>query len=393
MATVKEFVLQPITTTDALARLCARLDGEPFVTIDTEFMRERTYWAQLCLIQVASPGEEAAIDALADDLDLAPFFDFLNRREPLKVFHAARQDLEIFYKLSGDLPRPVFDTQVAAMVCGFGESVSYQALAQHFTKAKLDKSARFTDWARRPLSERQLRYALSDVTHLRDVYRGLTAQLTEQGRQDWIAEEMALITDPATYDTDPEQAWRRLRHRSRDAKFLGRLKAVAAWREREAQARDLPRNRIVRDETVLEIAAHPPAGPEELAHVRGVSEKFAHGPMGKTLFAALDLAQPLNGAEMPARHDHRAAQHNAAALEMLKLLLRIKAKDAGVAAKLIATSDALERLAARPQADHPVLRGWRGEVFGRDALKLLTGDLSLGLDGGDIALVARERET
>jgi len=377
--------LQFISDTASLERFCDRLSTQDFITVDTEFMRERTYWAQLCLIQAASEDEEAAIDTLSADLDLTPFLELLNEAPPLKVFHAARQDLEIFYKLSGQLPNRLFDTQVAAMVCGFGDSVGYQTLVRHFTEEDVDKSARFTDWSHRPLSDRQISYALSDVTYLRTIYKGLSDELDRTGRHRWTEEEMSLLLSPSIYDAPPENAWKRIKHRSRDIHFLGRLKAVAAWREREAQKRDLPRNRIVRDEAVMELAAHPPHDSKELAKVRGVSDKFAHGPMSQTLFTALKDAQPLDKSMLPKKPDRQHIANASDLMDMLKLLLKLKANEANVAPKLIASNDAIEAFAVKNHSNSPLLQGWRAEVFGRDAAKLKEGRLGIKMNDGSIA--------
>ncbi|MGD8325482.1 MAG: ribonuclease D [Sphingomonadales bacterium] len=376
--------MQLITDTPTLEQFCARLSEHPYITIDTEFMRERTFWAKLCLIQAASEEEAAAIDVLSPDLDLTPFLELLNEGTPLKVFHAARQDLEIFYKLSNQLPNKIFDTQVAAMVCGFGDSVGYQTLVRQFTDADVDKSARFTDWSRRPLSDRQIQYALSDVTHLRTIYRGLKDQLGDNGRLNWIDEEMKVLVSPSTYDIDPQAAWKRIKHRSRDVKFLGRLQALAAWRETEAQTRDLPRNRIVRDEALMEMAAHPPKNAKDLAKVRGISDKFANGPLAKTLFSALENATPIDKSHLAKKFDRSHTPNNSSLSDMLKLLLKIKAKETGVAQKLIATNDEVERFAMNDHQDLAIMKGWRKEIFGEDAEKLKEGKLAFRMDDGNI---------
>lgn len=377
--------MQFISDTASLEKFCDRLSTHDFITVDTEFMRERTYWAQLCLIQAASEDEEAAIDTLSPDMDLTPFLELLNEASPLKVFHAARQDLEIFYKLSGRLPNRLFDTQVAAMVCGFGDSVGYQTLVRHFTEEDVDKSARFTDWSHRPLSDRQISYALSDVTYLRTIYKGLSDELGRTGRHSWTEEEMKLLLSPSLYEAPPENAWKRIKHRSRDIRFLGRLQAVAAWREREAQKRDLPRNRIVRDEAVMELAAHPPRDSKELAKVRGVSDKFAHGPMSQTLFAALKDAEPLDKSLLPKKPDREHVTNASDLMDMLKLLLKLKANEADVAPKLIASNGDIEAFAVKNHSHSPLLQGWRAEVFGRDAAKLKEGRLGIKMNGGSIA--------
>ena len=370
-----------ITTTDELAEFCKPLADTEFVTVDTEFMRERTYWPKLCLAQVAGPDEAAAIDALADGMDLAPLDELMANPKVLKVFHAARQDLEIFYLRMTKVPAPLFDTQVAAMVCGHGEAASYESLATKLAKAKIDKSSRFTDWSRRPLSERQITYALSDVTHLRVVYEKLRHQLEKSDRLSWIAEEMAVLNDPATYRADPELAWRRLKPRGASPRLLGVLKEVAAWRERTAQRIDIPRQRLIRDEQLLEIASHAPKTMEELALTRGLGRGFAEGWQGREIMDAIERARNVPESELPTR-DRQPEQLRApgAVVDLLRTLLRLKAEEAGVAARLVANADELDRLAAGKR-DAPVLRGWRNEVFGKDAVDLIEGRLALALDG------------
>jgi ribonuclease D len=370
-----------ITTTDELAAFCKLLEEAEFVTVDTEFMRERTYWPRLCLAQVAGPDDAAAIDALAPDIDLAPLDELMANPGVLKVFHAARQDLEIFYLRMNRVPQPLFDTQVAAMVCGHGEAASYESLATKLAKARIDKSSRFTDWSRRPLSERQIAYALSDVTHLRVVYEKLRRQLEKNGRLPWIAEEMAVLNDPATYRADPELAWRRLKPRGASPRLLGTLKEVAAWRERTAQRIDIPRQRLLRDEQLLEIASHAPKSVEELAMTRGLGRNFAEGWQGRELLEAIDKARRLPDSELPSR-DKPPEQLRApgAVVDLLRTLLRLKAEQAGVAARLVASADELDRLAAGKRDIH-ALTGWRHEIFGRDAIDLVEGRLALALDG------------
>jgi len=370
-----------ITTTDELAAFCRPLANAEFIAVDTEFMRERTYWPKLCLAQVAGPEEAAAIDTLAEGIDLAPLDELMGNPNVLKVFHAARQDLEIFYLRMNKVPAPLFDTQVAAMVCGHGEAASYETLATKLAKARIDKSSRFTDWSRRPLSERQITYAISDVTHLRIVYEKLRAQLEKSGRLAWIAEEMAVLNDPATYRADPELAWRRLKPRGASPRLLGVLKEVAAWRERTAQRIDIPRQRLLRDEQLLEIASHSPKTIEELALTRGLGRGFAEGWQGREIMEAIEKARNVPEAELPTRDRHpEQLRAPGAVVDLLRTLLRLKAEEAGVAARLIANADELDRLAAGKR-DAAVLRGWRNEVFGRDAVDLIEGRLALALDG------------
>jgi len=378
-----------ITTTEDLAAFRQRLVGAAYVTVDTEFMREKTYYPQLCLVQVAGPDEAVAIDPLAPGIDLAPLFDLLADESTLKVFHAARQDLEIFLNIAGAIPTPLFDTQVAAMVCGFGESVSYEQLAGRLANARIDKSSRFTDWSARPLTERQVLYALSDVTHLRAVYDKLSRRLEKTGRAHWLAEEMAILTDPATYRVEPEDAWRRFRVRPTDKpRFLGVLKELAAWREREAQRKDLPRSRVIRDESLLEIAAHAPTTVDELARTRGLGRGFAEGRYGQEILQAVQRGIGLSEDQLPkpdARPD--VPPGVGPIVELLKVLLKMVCDDADVAPKLVANSADIERLAADDNADVPALHGWRRELFGEQALKLKNGKLALAVQGKRVRVV------
>jgi ribonuclease D len=370
-----------ITTTDELAAFCKPLADTEFVAVDTEFMRERTYWPKLCLAQVAGPDDAAAIDALAEGMDLSPLDELMANPKVLKVFHAARQDLEIFYLRMSRVPGPLFDTQVAAMVCGHGEAASYESLATKLAKARIDKSSRFTDWSRRPLSERQITYALSDVTHLRVVYDKLRRQLERTGRLPWIAEEMAVLNDPATYRADPDLAWRRLKPRGASPRLLGMLKEIAAWRERTVQRIDIPRQRLLRDEQLLEIASHAPKTVEELAMTRGLGRGFAEGWQGREVLEAIEKARTLPESELPSR-DKPPEQLRApgAVVDLLRTLLRLKAEQAGVAARLVASAEELDRLAAGKRDVH-ALTGWRSEIFGNHALDLIDGRLALALEG------------
>jgi len=380
-----------LTASSDVALLCARLRAEPYITIDTEFLRERTFWPKLCLLQLASPKEAAAIDPLADGMDLAPVFDLLDDPKVLKVFHAARQDMEIFFHLTGRLPHPIFDTQVAAMVCGFGESVSYETLAARLAKASVDKSSRFTDWSHRPLSDKQLAYALSDVTHLRKIYEKLAAKLAATERAAWVASEMDVLTDPKTYRIDPENAWRRLKPRTSQPRFLNVLCAVAAWRENEAQTRDVPRGRILKDEALMEIAAHPPADAAQLARIRVVGSGFAEGKLGPSLLAAVKSGVERLPGEAPAFERPDVLPNGLGPLiELLRVLLKMKCDEHDVAQKLVATSGDLERVAADDAADVPALQGWRREVFGEAALALKHGRLALAAEGRKVRLIALE---
>jgi ribonuclease D len=378
-----------ITDTDSLAALAERLRGETFVTVDTEFMRERTYWPELCVVQLAGTDEVAVVDALAPGLDLAPLGALLADPAVTKVFHAARQDIEIFLLKFGDVPRPLFDTQVAAMVAGFGDQVGYDSLVAALTGGHIDKAHRFSDWSARPLSPAQVAYATADVTHLRRVYEKLRGRLEKEGRLEWVAEEMAELASPATYRPDPEQMWERMRPRTNNRRMLGLLRAVTAWREREAQRANIPRQRMLKDETLLEIAATAPETPETLARARGVSDGFARGKMGTSLLAAIADAKALPEDALPAAQGHRDAPRPSPALvSLLKVLLSAKCEQHHVAAKLVATSEDLDRLAGEDAPDLAVLHGWRREVFGADALALKSGKVALGVDGKRIRLIA-----
>jgi ribonuclease D len=378
-----------ITKSAAVAAFCDRQKGAQFVTIDTEFMRERTYWPILCVVQVAGPEEAAAIDALAEGMDLKPLLGLMADPQTTKVFHAARQDLEIFFQLSGEVPHPVFDTQVAAMVCGFGDAVSYETLVKRLAGANLDKASRFTDWAHRPLTERQIKYALEDVVHLRTVYDRLQHLLADNGRAGWFEEEMADLVDPAIYRSDPAEAWRRFRIRGRaDRRFLGVLRALAAWREQAAQQRDLPRGRIMRDEAVLEIAAHAPKTIETLARTRSLGKGIAEGKLGREILDAVaqGLADPDPPPAIPAKAE--APPGVGPLVELLRVLLKQRCEHFQVAQKLVASSDDLEAIAADDNAPVRALAGWRRDVFGNDALALKHGRLALTAGRNKIELVS-----
>lgn len=385
--------MTPITTTADLAAFCDRLLTQPFVAVDTEFMRETTYWPKLCLIQAAAPGGiEAVIDPLAEGLDLEPFLAVLRNPAIEKVFHAARQDIEIFANL-GSIPIPLFDSQIAAMAAGFGEQVAYDALVRQMLKVDLDKSSRFTDWARRPLSDNQLTYALADVTYLAQLYPMLRERLESEGRMSWVAGEMAALGDPANYDVDPEKAWRRLKPRRHNPKYLAVFKAVAAWRERTAQTRDQPRGRILKDEAIEEVATQVPLDADGLNRLRSVPKGFSGSRFGPELLAAIAeaLADPEAYAPVIEKPKAPAQPINGAVVELLKVLLKARAEDAGVASKLIATMADLEKIAADDEADTQALDGWRREAFGEDALKLKRGEIALVLDGGRVRAVEVRR--
>jgi ribonuclease D len=384
--------MTPITTTADLEAFCNRLKGQEFVAVDTEFMRETTYWPKLCLIQAATPTAEAVIDPLADDIDLEPFLEILRDPSILKVFHAARQDVEIFNNLKA-MPKPLFDTQVAGMAAGFGEQIAYDALVRQMLKIELDKSSRFTDWARRPLSEAQLTYALADVTHLARLYPMLHARLESEGRYAWVADDMKGLTDPANYDVEPENAWKRPKPRRHTAKYLAIFRGVAAWRERTAQLRDQPRGRILKDEAIDEIATQGPTDPEALERLRSVPKGFSGSRFGPELLAAIreSLRDPEGYAPVIAKARPPASPAAGAVVELLKVLLKARAEDAGVASKLIATVSDLELIANDDNADTPALTGWRREAFGADALKLKRDELGLVLDGSRVRVVEVRR--
>jgi ribonuclease D len=378
-----------ITDTAALVRFCAEQKGTSFVAVDTEFMRERTYWPILCLVQVAGPTKAVAIDALAPGIDLTPLLALMADESILKVFHAARQDVEIFFNLSGTVPTPLFDTQIAAMVCGFGDAASYETLVGKLAQASLDKSSRFTDWSRRPLTDRQIQYALADVVHLRTVYERLQQQLASNGRSGWFAEEMAGLADAAIYRSDPSEAWRRFRLRGRvDARFFGVLRELAAWRETAARQRNLPRGRIMRDEAVLEIAAHAPKTIEALARSRSLGKGVAEGKLGNEILEAVQRGLANSKAlepPAPSRPDTPAGL--GPLIELLRVLLKQRCEEHQVAQKLVATAEDLEAIAADDNASVPALSGWRHEIFGKDALALKHGRLALTVRRNRIALV------
>ncbi len=377
-----------ISTSAELAALCERLRSEEFVTVDTEFMRERTYWPELCVVQLAGDNDLAVVDAQAEGLDLAPLGALLADPKVMKVFHAARQDVEIFLLKFGAVPTPIFDTQVAAMVAGFGDQASYDGLCRSLANVQIDKAHRFSDWSARPLSASQISYAAADVTHLRVIYRALTQRLEREGRLAWVAEEMGALAEPGTYMADPEAMWERLKPRTTNRRYLGMLRAVAAWREREAQRINIPRQRLVKDETLLEIAATAPEDAIALGRARGISENFARGKSGVGLLAAIAAAKALPDNELPEAQKERAGPVASPALvALLKVLLAAKSEEHHVAPKLLANSEELDRLAAEATPDVPALHGWRREVFGNAALDLKAGRLALGVDGRKIKLI------
>ncbi|WP_105426674.1 ribonuclease D [Neorhizobium tomejilense] len=368
-----------IQTTTALEEACIQLAQSDFITIDTEFLRETTFWPELCLIQMASPTVEVLVDPLAKGLSLKPFFELMANPAVTKVFHAARQDIEIIHHLGNLVPHPIFDTQVAAMVCGFGDSVSYDQLVNRIKGENLDKSSRFTDWSRRPLSDKQLEYALADVTHLRDVYLFLKAQLEREGRALWLTEEMAVLESPGTYDLHPDDAWARLKSRLRKPTELAVLKFVAAWREREARSRNVPRSRVLKDDAIYEIAQQQPKDVEAMSRLRTIPKGWERSASGTAIIEAVNAALALPKTEMPHAPKHvHVPEGTAAAVELLKVLLKLISDKQGVAAKIIANTDDLERIAAEGEAaDVGALHGWRRDLFGETALKLISGGVAL----------------
>jgi ribonuclease D len=384
-----------ITTTAELRAACARMARYPYVTVDTEFHRETTFWPILCVVQIASDDEALAIDALAPDIDLAPLFGLMAEPHVVKVFHAARQDVEIFWKLAGLVPSPMFDTQVAAMVCGYGEQVSYGELAQSICRASVDKSSRFTDWVRRPLAQAQIDYAIGDVTYLRDIYRALMAKLKASGRLGWLEDEMRVLTAPATYEQHPDRAWERFKTRARKPRDLAVLMEVCAWREAEAQTRDVPRSRVLKDDILVEVALAAPRTQEALANLRAFPRGMERSRAGEEILAAVERGLARDPKSLPKIERPRGGGGNgsAATVELLKVLLRQVSDESGVAGKLIATVDELEAIAVSDKADVPALQGWRRKLFGARALELKQGRLALTVENGKVvALEWKEAE-
>ncbi len=382
-------IMSTITKQTELTDFCHSLAGEKFITVDTEFMRENTYWPILCLVQVAGTDDAAAIDVMAPGIDLAPLFDLMKDESILKVFHAARQDVEIFHHLMGSVPAPIFDSQVAAMVCGFGDQVSYENLISKLTKARIDKSSRFTDWSRRPLSEKQILYALSDVTHLRDAYRKLEKQLEKNGRVDWLKSEMDILTSPATYDVDPSKAYKRIKTRGAKPRAMVVLQELAAWREAEAQRRDMPRGRILRDDALVEIALHAPTTPDALGRTRGLSERVANGNQGREIIEAINRGLAIPDSDLPKPQKRPETPPGLGPVtDLLKVLLKLKCEEQGVAQKLVANAADIEKIAAFGEAaEIQALEGWRFDLFGRDALRICIGELGLAIRGDKLVLL------
>jgi ribonuclease D len=378
-----------ISTSSELAASCARLASHEVITVDTEFLRETTYYPLLCVVQMASADEAVVIDALAEGLDLKPFFELMTNEKVLKVFHAARQDIEIIFHRAGTIPHPIFDTQVAAMVLGYGESIAYDQLVERITGYRPDKTHRFTDWARRPLTEEQLHYAVSDVTHLRDVFVALDADLKKRGRSDWVSSEMEVLTSPRTYDFHPERAWERLKTRVRKPKELAVLMEIAAWREQEAQSRDVPRSRVLKDDAVGDIATHAPTNLERLGSLRSLPKGFERSKWGAEILAAVQRGLARDPATLPKLEKPRGNSNGTAIVELLKVLLRMTSERHAVASKVIATVDDLEQIAADDNADVGALHGWRRDLFGEAALALKHGRLALAIERGRVIKVDR----
>jgi ribonuclease D len=382
-----------ITSTSELAEVCTRLARYPYVAVDTEFLREQTFWPVLCLVQLAGPEDELIVDPLAPGLDLSPFYRLMGDERVVKVFHAGRQDIEIIYGKAGLIPHPIFDTQVAAMVCGFGEAVSYVNLVKKVVNKDLDKSSRFTDWSRRPLTERQLVYALADVTYLRQIYTHLKAELESTGRAHWLDEEMATLTDPQTYETRPERAWSRLKLRVKNRRSLGVLVELAAWRERVAQAQDVPRARVLRDEALYDIANQAPTEARSLGELRSLSEGFARSARAREIIEAVKRGLARDPKTLPGLPTGQTtlSPEAMALVDLLRVLLKAAAARNRVAPKLIADTGDLERIAIENEPDIPALRGWRRELFGADALRLKRGELALTVQDGEVRAIPSER--
>ncbi|MEM8749763.1 MAG: ribonuclease D [Pseudomonadota bacterium] len=380
-----------ITDTQALRNACKGFAEHDFVTVDTEFLRETTFWPILCLIQLAGPGDEVIVDPMAEGIDLEPLFDLMVDESVVKVFHAARQDIEIFHHLDGRIPKPLFDTQVAAMVCGYGDSIAYNMLVDKICNVQIDKSSRFTDWARRPLTEKQLTYALADVTHLRDVYLYLKAKLEKTKRAPWVDEEMRILTSAETYDLPVEKAWTRLKMRVKKSRDLAVMQKVAQWREENARARDVPRGRVIKDDAIYEIAQQHPMDEKALGRLRALPNGFERSAHAEGLLETVKAAMDIPQDELPrVPRPTRSPEGTGAATELLKVLLKVVAEQHSVASKVIANVDDLEKIAANDDADVPALRGWRYDLFGKQALELKRGDISLGFEDKKIQIIELE---
>lgn len=397
MLQLMETDMHLVTTTDELAAICAEYARSPYITIDTEFIRERTYWSQLCLIQMARPeggaDEGVLIDPLAEGLDLAPFIELMADRNVIKVFHAARQDIEIFHHLSGQIPQPLVDTQVVAMVCGHGDQVGYETIVRRVAKAQVDKSSRFTDWSRRPLSTKQLRYALADVTHLRVVHEALQGDLVRNGRAHWVDEEMSILTSPLTYAADPDEAWRRVKARSTNPRFLAIIRELARWREITAQERDIPRSRVIKDDALVEIATARPRNPDDFGKLRLVQRDLRKPPVTAEILAAVAHGLQCPEDRLPVvPPSPRRKEGSAAVADMLRVFLKARSDQLGVAAKLIASSSDLDALAGEDDADVPAVKGWRREAFGADAERICNGEIALAVGREGVRVIELEAE-
>ena len=381
--------ITPISKSDELAKFCEEQQRADYIAVDTEFLRDRTYWPQLCLVQIAGPDDAAAIDTLAPEIDLTPLYDLMSNRDLLKVFHAGRQDVEIFFHRMGSIPEPLFDSQVAAMVCGFGDQVGYEALISKLVGARIDKSSRFTDWSNRPLTQKQLKYALADVTHLRPAYEKLADHLEESGRTRWLDQEMDVLMSPETYRLDPETAWRRIKSRNKNRRFHAILCELAAWREREAQTRNVPRNRVLRDDAILEITAQAPENTDDLKRMRAIPKSYVNGDRAADILAAVSRGKEIPEADLPRLE--RPAQRPTKigpVSDLLKVLLKHVTETHNVAPRLIASADDLDRIAADDNADVRALQGWRREIFGEQALALKAGRVALTAKGSQTEVIS-----
>lgn len=382
-----------LTTTEDLAALVKTLSSDEFVTVDTEFIRETTYWPDLCLIQVAGETVNALIDPLSPDIDLGPFFELMNNPAVLKVFHAARQDIEIMVHRAGIVPHPVFDTQIAAMVCGFGDQVGYEAIVRTLAKAQIDKSSRFTDWSRRPLTDKQLAYALDDVTHLRTVYRKLKAQLDKTGREHWLREEMQILANPATYRTEPQDAWKRIKVRLRNKKQLAVLMALASWREHEARDKNVPRSRVLKDDAIAEIAMQIPQSKQALAELRALPKGMGNSRIGDAILVSVAAGLEMDMKSLPAPDDGRndLSEKAQAASEIIKLALKVVCGREGLAPKLVASAADIDAIAEDDAADVPMMQGWRRELFGNQVLAIKRGEAAIGFRGGRAEIIVQSQ--
>ncbi len=388
-----ELNLDLIDTTAELAALCQSFRQRDYVAVDTEFIRDKTFWPRLCLIQLGAGGQSRAVDAMAEGLDLSPLYELMDDPNVIKVFHAARQDVEIFFHMSGKIPHPIFDTQVAAMVCGFGDSVGYDKLAGRLANARIDKASQYTDWARRPLTDNQIGYALADVLYLQPIYEQLRDQLAETNRSSWLEEEMTILTTPATYQLHPEDAWKRLKIRSRNKEYLGIIAEVSAWREDRAQTKDMPRNHVLRDEAIQELAAERPKTIDDLLRLRAVPKGLAKNSVGKSLIEAVQRGRQLSKDQLPnLRPPEAQPKGMGPTVELLKVLLKFRCEEHDVSQRLIANVADLEKLAGNGGDGMAMLQGWRREIFGNDALALMDGKLSLTLDRKAIKIINRESD-